>query len=148
MTMAASGRGTPRPAWSHEGSQEGATVHDAGSEPGPTAERALVASAPTESTRLHRLLDACRSIVSDLSLSSVLGRVVEAAQDVSNARYAALGVIGPDGRTLEQFLHVGLDGRSVRAIGRLPEGRGLLGALVADPRPFRLAQIAQYPRAA
>ena len=83
-----------------------------------------MASAPTESTRLHRLLDAGRAIVSDLSLSSVLGRIVEAAQEVADARYAALGVIGPDGRTLEQFLHVGMDGRSVRAIGQLPKVAG------------------------
>jgi signal transduction histidine kinase len=95
--------------------------------------------------RLRSLLQANRSIVSELSLPGVLTRIVEAARDVADARYAALGVIGPDG-TLEQFITVGMDDNIVEAIGEQPKGRGLLGALIADPRPIRLERISDDPR--
>jgi two-component system, NarL family, sensor histidine kinase DevS len=74
-----------------------------------------------------------------------LHRIVDTARDVADARYAALGVIGADG-LLEQFLHVGLDEETVRAIGELPKGRGVLGALIDDPKPIRLTRIADDAR--
>ena len=99
----------------------------------------------TAQERLRRLLTANRSIVQELSLPAVLHRIVATARDVADARYAALGVIGADG-LLEQFLHVGLDEEKVRAIGELPKGRGVLGALIEDPKPIRLTRIAEDPR--
>jgi signal transduction histidine kinase len=95
--------------------------------------------------RLRRLLHANRSIVQELSLPAVLHRIVDTARDVAGARYAALGVIGADG-LLEEFLHVGLDDDAVQAIGELPKGRGVLGALIEDPKPIRLTRIADDPR--
>src|SRR4029453_11377938 len=95
--------------------------------------------------RLRRLLHANRSIVQELSLPAVLLRIVDTARDVAGARYAALGVIGADG-LLEQFLHVGLDDEAVQKIGELPKGRGVLGALIEDPKPIRLRRIADDPR--
>jgi hypothetical protein len=67
-------------------------------------------------------------------LPAVLRRIVDTARDVAGARYAALGVIGADG-LLEQFLHVGMAEDAVQAIGGLPKGRGVLGALIDDPNP-------------
>jgi GAF domain-containing protein len=99
----------------------------------------------TAQQRLRRLLTANRSIVQELSLPAVLHRIVDTARDVANARYAALGVIGADG-LLEQFLHVGLDEEAVQEIGELPKGRGVLGALIDDPKPIRLTRIADDPR--
>ena len=99
----------------------------------------------TAQERLRRLLTANRSIVQELSLPAVLHRIVDTARDVADARYAALGVIGADG-LLEQFLHVGLDEETVQAIGELPKGRGVLGALIEDPKPIRLTRIADDPR--
>jgi signal transduction histidine kinase len=99
----------------------------------------------TAQERLRRLLTANRSIVQELSLPAVLRRIVETARDVAGARYAALGVIGADG-LLEQFLHVGMDEEAVRAIGELPKGRGVLGALIENPKPIRLTRIANDPR--
>jgi signal transduction histidine kinase len=99
----------------------------------------------TAQERLRRLLAANRSIVQELSLPAVLRRIVDTARDVADARYAALGVIGADG-LLEQFLHVGLDEETVRAIGELPKGRGVLGALIDDPQPIRLTRITDDPR--
>ena len=97
--------------------------------------------------RLRGLLRANRAIISDLDLNSVLRRIVEAACVLVDARYGALGVIGPD-QKLEQFIHVGLNAAAVERIGRLPEGRGLLGALIADPRPIRLTDLGGDPRSA
>jgi two-component system, NarL family, sensor histidine kinase DevS len=99
----------------------------------------------TAQQRLRRLLIANRSIVQELSLPAVLRRIVDTAKDVSGAKYAALGVIGADG-LLEQFLHVGVDDETVRAIGELPKGRGVLGALIEDPNPIRLTRISDDPR--
>ena len=99
----------------------------------------------TAQQRLQRLLAANRSIVGELSLPAVLHRIVDAAREVAGARYAALGVIGPDGQ-LEQFLHAGMDAETVAAIGELPKGRGLLGTLLADPRPVRVPRIAADDR--
>src|SRR5215470_154312 len=59
-------------------------------------------------SRLHRLLDAVVSVASDLSLPDVLRRIVQSSADLVGARYAALGVLGPD-RKLVEFIHVGLD---------------------------------------
>jgi signal transduction histidine kinase len=99
----------------------------------------------TAQERLRRLLAANRLIVQELSLPAVLHRIVDTARDVADARYAALGVIGADG-LLEQFLHVGVDEETVQAIGGLPKGRGVLGALIEDPQPIRLTRIADDPR--
>jgi hypothetical protein len=99
----------------------------------------------TAQERLRRLLAANRSIVQELSLPAVLHRIVGTARDVADARYPALGVIGADG-LLEQFLHVGVDEETAQAIGELPKGRGVLGALIEDPQPIRLTRIADDPR--
>ncbi|WP_406630983.1 GAF domain-containing protein [Amycolatopsis sp. WGS_07] len=95
--------------------------------------------------RLRGLLRATQSITGSLALPALLRRLVEAACELVGARYAALGVIGPDGR-LTEFVHTGMDAESVKRIGRLPEGKGLLGAVVEDPRPVRLARLQDDPR--
>ncbi len=102
-------------------------------------------TAPSEQDRLRALLTANRSIVAELSLAGVLRRIVEAARELASARYAALGVIGPDGQ-LEQFLHEGVDAETVAGIGALPLGRGLLGAIGDTPRAIRLHAISDHPR--
>jgi signal transduction histidine kinase len=95
--------------------------------------------------RMRGLLRANQTIVSDLALPVVLRRIVEAACELINARYGALGVIGPEGG-LEQFVHVGVDEDTVARIGHLPEGKGLLGAVIDDQQPIRLRRIADDPR--
>ncbi|WP_051174178.1 sensor histidine kinase [Amycolatopsis orientalis] len=90
--------------------------------------------------RLRGLLRANRVVTSDLTLPAVLRHVVEAARDLVGARYAALGVIAPDG-SLAEFIHRGMPPETVRRIGHLPQGKGLLGALIADPHPIRLDRI-------
>ncbi len=95
--------------------------------------------------RQRGLLRASREIAGDLALPHVLRRIIEAARELVHARYAALGVLSPDSG-LEQFIHVGVDDATVARIGHLPEGKGLLGALIDDPRPIRLARITDDPR--
>jgi signal transduction histidine kinase len=95
--------------------------------------------------RLRALLRAIEVVTGDLALEAVLRHVVEAALALAGARYGALGVIAHDGG-LEQFIHVGIDDALVERIGHLPEGKGLLGALITDPRPIRLEHITDDSR--
>jgi signal transduction histidine kinase len=96
--------------------------------------------------RLRGLVEAGIALSSELSLESVLQRIVEAAAALTSARYAALGVIDTTGRTLERFLTTGIDPESRAAIGDLPRGRGILGVLINDAAPLRLHDIAGDPR--
>jgi signal transduction histidine kinase len=96
--------------------------------------------------RLRSLLHANRLVVEGLELAEVLRKIVAAAVDLVDARYGALGVIGPDGR-LEQFIHVGLSDDEVEAIGALPRGRGILGAVIDEAGAIRLEHLTQDPRA-
>jgi signal transduction histidine kinase len=75
----------------------------------------------------------------------VLRRISEEARDLVDAQYGALGVLTEDGRALDQFLTVGLSHDEERAIGARPTGRGVLGTLIAEGRPLRLADLAQSP---
>jgi signal transduction histidine kinase len=95
--------------------------------------------------RLRGLLRSIETVAGDLALETVLRNVVEAACELANAKYGALGVIGSDGG-LEQFIHVGIDEATAARIGHLPQGKGLLGALIYDPRPIRLRRMADDPR--
>jgi signal transduction histidine kinase len=95
--------------------------------------------------RVHGLLEAVVAVGSDLELEDVLRRIVEAAVTLVDARYGALGVVGEDGR-LADFIPVGLDEAVIARIDHWPEGRGLLGLLIKDPRPLRLAEIASHPQ--
>jgi two-component system, NarL family, sensor histidine kinase DevS len=95
--------------------------------------------------QLQALLDAVLSIESDLEVSHVLRRVVEAARSLTGARYGALGVLDPDGKGLSEFIPVGFDEATAEAIGHLPEGAGILGLLILDPRPIRLKDLSAHP---
>jgi two-component system, NarL family, sensor histidine kinase DevS len=95
--------------------------------------------------RLRSLLDAVVGLSTDLDLHSTLQRIVEAAARLVNAKYAALGVIGPDRRLMEFITH-GIDPATHAAIGDLPTGRGVLGLLIEDPRPVRMPDITRHPK--
>jgi signal transduction histidine kinase len=95
--------------------------------------------------RLRALLRAIETVTGDIALETVLPNIVAAACDLAGARYGALGVIGHDGG-LERFLHVGAEPDIAEQIGHLPQGKGLLGALISDPRPIRLDHMREDPR--
>jgi GAF domain-containing protein len=92
--------------------------------------------------RLRGLLRANLQVARAVDLEEVLTHILDAAQTLVGARYAALGVI-EDGR-LVRFLHTGMDAETVRAVGVHPEGKGLLGRLIDYPEPLRLRDIADH----
>jgi GAF domain-containing protein len=95
--------------------------------------------------RLRALLRATQTVATDLSLPVVLRHIVDAARELVNARYAALGVFGPD-RQLAQFIHVGVGPATAEGIGQLPEGRGVLGVLIEEAHTVRLPDLTQDTR--
>src|SRR2546422_5501914 len=96
--------------------------------------------------RFERLLTAGVEIFSEHSLERVLQRVVDAAREVVGARYAALGVLSPDGTSLAQFVTSGISQAERDRIGDLPRGRGLLGLVIREPAPIRTADINRHPQ--
>ena len=96
--------------------------------------------------RLLRLLDVGRSLVSELDIERLLHRVLEVAQELTSARYAALGVLDDRRERLERFITLGVDEETHRAIGDLPRGYGILGVLISDPRPLRLHDVGDHPQ--
>ena len=99
-----------------------------------------------EPGRLRRLVEAGIALTSELSLEALLQRLVDVAAELTDARYAALGVIDPAGRGLEGFYTAGVDVETKVAIGELPRGRGLLGVLIREATTLRLHDIADDPR--
>lgn len=95
--------------------------------------------------RVYALLEAVVAVGANLDLEMVLKQIVEAAITLVRARYGALGIVGEDGRLVE-FVPVGLSDEQIAVIHHWPEGRGLLGALIHDPRPLRLPDIAASPQ--
>ncbi len=98
-----------------------------------------------EGLLIRRLLEVGRALTTELDQRIVLDRVLEAAREVTGARYAALGILNEQHSALEQFLTAGVDEATHRAIGDLPRGRGVLGALIEHPQPLRLADVGQHP---
>lgn len=97
--------------------------------------------------RVRSLLDAVVSIGSGLDLESTLRRIVSTAMDLVDARYGAMGVIGPGGE-LEQFIPLGMSDEEIAAVEHWPEGRGLLGILIKEPKTLRLSCISEHPESA
>lgn len=96
--------------------------------------------------RFERLLSAGVSILSQHDLDTVLQEVVDAAREVVGARYAALGVLGPDRTSVTQFVTSGIDEASRKKIGEPPRGHGLLGLVIQVGRPVRSTDINQHPQ--
>ncbi len=95
--------------------------------------------------RVHSLLEAVLLVGRDLQLEQALRTIVEAAATLVDAEYAALGVIGPDGRSLSAFYTVGVGEEQIARIGRYPEGHGILGELIRHPEPLRLPKLSEHP---
>ena len=96
--------------------------------------------------RTRALVEAGIALTSELSLDAVLQKLVEAAAGLTGAQYAALGVLDPSGEHLERFVTSGIDDETRAAIGDLPRGHGILGALISDPRALRLHDLHDDPR--
>jgi signal transduction histidine kinase len=99
-----------------------------------------------QENQLERLLAIAPALGGGLDLETVLRRIVDAAREVTGARYAALGVLDPRGEELERFITAGLTDEEIAGIGDLPRGRGVLGELIRHPEPLRLENVEDHPR--
>ncbi|MFS8204749.1 GAF domain-containing protein [Streptomyces sp. CWNU-52B] len=95
--------------------------------------------------RVHSLLEAVLSVGRELDLEQALYSIVEAAAVLVDAEYAALGVIGPDGKRLSAFHTIGISDEQIAEIGHYPEGHGILGELIRHPEPLRLVKLSAHP---
>jgi signal transduction histidine kinase len=102
---------------------------------------------PLDNRRLGLLIAVGRALVARLDLEGVLELVLDAARDLTGARYAALGILDERKRELERFLTLGVDPETRAAIGELPRGRGVLGELIRHAEPLRLADVSAHPSA-
>jgi signal transduction histidine kinase len=99
-----------------------------------------------DDTRVRRLLDVGRSLVTELDPEAVFDRLLAVARELTGARYAAIGVLDEQREGLERFLTAGINEETHRAIGDLPAGRGVLGVLISEPRPLRLTDVGAHPQ--
>ena len=95
--------------------------------------------------RLERLVVTTSALIGETSVEGALDRIVEMAAEIIGARYAAVGVLGPDGRLLERFVTHGIDDDTRARIGPPPRGHGILGLVIREARPIRLPDLARHP---
>lgn len=99
----------------------------------------------TLSTRLERLVTGGPEMIAELSIEGVLQCVADLAAEVIGARYAAVGMLAVDGRTLETFTTHGVTAEEKARMGALPRGHGILGLVIHDGRSLRLADLTKHP---
>ena len=102
-------------------------------------------SKQTDTRRMWRLLDVARSLFAEPDPDAVFQRILEAARELTGARYAALGVLDAHRVGLESFRTAGIDDETRDAIAEPPRGRGVLGLVVSDPKPLRIADVTRHP---
>lgn len=97
------------------------------------------------SHRLLHLFEASRALITETSLERVLQRVTDIAVEVLDARYAAVGVLAPDGRTIETFITSGMSDAMRERIGHIPRGHGILGLVIREATVIRLPDLTRHP---
>jgi signal transduction histidine kinase len=97
--------------------------------------------------RAERLVQAAIRITSQRDLDHVLREVVNSARELVDAKYAALGILDANRTHLERFITSGMTPADEAAVGPPPEGRGILGLLISDPKPLRIRDLTSHPKA-
>lgn len=105
----------------------------------------MATTQPGAQSRIERLVREVPDMMAELRLEAVLQRVANLAAEVIGARYVAVGLLAPDGRTLDNFVVSGMSEAQRAAIGKLPIGRGILGLLIREGKPIRLRDLAAHP---
>jgi signal transduction histidine kinase len=105
----------------------------------------VASTVPSPRERLEQLVGVGTLLTTELSLEGVLQRVVEVAAKLIGAKYAAIGVLGPDGRLLESFTTFGLSDAEREAIGPPPRGHGILGLVIREAQVIRLPDLTKHP---
>ena len=100
---------------------------------------------PSTQVRLRQLEAGTSALITEVSLEGVLQRVVRLAAEIIGARYAAIGVVGPDGKSLENFITHGIDPERAARIGHPPRGHGILGLVIREAKPTRLPDLTKHP---
>jgi signal transduction histidine kinase len=95
--------------------------------------------------RAARLLQAGMVLASELSLPAVLQSIVELAVELTEAHYGAVGVLGSGEDRIAEFITTGISDEARALIGHIPQGHGVLGQLIDDPRPLRLPKVSDHP---
>jgi signal transduction histidine kinase len=95
--------------------------------------------------KLRRVLEATLMLEADLELPALLRHVIDEARSMTGARYGALGVLNQDRTALAEFITVGLGDDEEERLGPRPTGQGVLGLLILEPRPLRLANLGSHP---
>jgi signal transduction histidine kinase len=108
-------------------------------------ERAAPPGGATSPDRVAALFSSMIAVTEGLDLDRTLHHIVDAAIDLVDARYGALGVLDESGEGLARFVHSGIDEDTRARIGALPRGLGLLGELIRRPEPLRLADLGAHP---
>ncbi|MGQ0702970.1 MAG: GAF domain-containing sensor histidine kinase [Gemmatimonadales bacterium] len=102
-------------------------------------------SAVRDEARLERLVREFPALVAEHRMEAILQQVADLAAGIIGARYAAIGLLNPDRKTLESFTVSGLTLEQRNAIGTPPLGKGILGLLIREGRPIRLADLSKHP---
>jgi two-component system, NarL family, sensor histidine kinase DevS len=95
--------------------------------------------------RLVALHRASLELVSDLSLETLLERIVSLAREQVGAQYAALAVLDDEG-SFEQFIPVGMSSEEISRMAHPPTGQGLLSIAKRGARTVRISNIQKDPR--
>ncbi len=121
-------------------------VRDGSANAPAAAERPPAAQRPPAlmAAQLEALESAVRAIGGELDPDRVLQRIADRVRALVQAQYAAIGIVGADGR-IERFITSGIDDETRRRIGHLPRGLGLLGLIIREARSYRIADITQHP---
>jgi len=100
---------------------------------------------PSTQERLKEVVAATPALIREVSLDGVLRRAVEISAEIIRARYAAIGVLAPDGRTLEHFTTYGIDPEVAATIGTTPQVHGILSLMIREARPIRMPDVTKHP---
>lgn len=98
--------------------------------------------------RLETLVTSGSALTAEVHLQGVLDEVVKLGAHLLHARYAAVGLLTPDRRSLESFTTIGISAEDRARMGDLPKGHGILGVLIRDQRPLRLPDLTRHPDSA
>ena len=99
-----------------------------------------------QDTALRTLIALGNTVLEESELELVFARVIDAARELTGARYAALGVLDGGRERLERFLTSGIDDDTREMLGEPPSGHGVLGELIRNPEPLRLPDVGAHPR--
>jgi signal transduction histidine kinase len=105
----------------------------------------MPAQIPLPSERLEQLVGIGALLTTEHSLGGVLDRVVEVAAHLIGAKFAAIGVLGPDGKLLESFTTFGITPEERERMGPPPRGHGILGLVISEGRVIRLPDLTKHP---